>query len=56
MVTRRRKEAIEYIEGQLTYGYIDLGFHDQDELSIIEEALELLKVEEYEQKQNAVNE
>lgn len=43
MTEQRRKEAYEYIEGQLENGYIDLGFHDQDELEIIQEAIYMLK-------------
>ena len=42
MTEQRRKDAIEYIMGQLEDGYIDLGLHDQDELMIVEEAMELL--------------
>lgn len=44
MTEKRRKEAIEYIDAQLESGYIDLGSHDQDELEIVEEAMDLLKV------------
>ena len=43
MTKQRREEAIKYIEAQLEDGYIDLGLHDQDELEIIKEAIELLK-------------
>lgn len=44
MTEQRRKEAIEYIESQLKYGYVDLGINDQDELLIIEEAIKTLKI------------
>ncbi len=43
MTEQQKNEAIEYIEGQLNNGYIDLGFHDQDELAIVQEAINLLK-------------
>lgn len=44
MTEQRREEAIEYIESQLKYGYVDLGINDQDELLIIEEAIKTLKI------------
>ena len=44
MTEQRRKEAIEYIDGQLKNGYIDLGSHDQDELEIIKEAVNIVKI------------
>lgn len=44
MTEQKRKEAFEYIEAQLDNGYIDLGFHDQDELEIIKEAIQTLKM------------
>ena len=43
MTEQQRKEAIKYIEGQLENGYVDLGFHEHDELEIIGEAINLLK-------------
>jgi len=43
MTEERRAEAFEYIEAQLDSGYIDLGFHDQDELEIVKEAMQTLK-------------
>ena len=43
MNQQQKKDAVEYIEGQLEYGYIDLGFHDQDELEIIREAIDMWK-------------
>ena len=43
MTEQQRKEAIEYIEGQLENGYVDLGLHDKDELKIVKEAINLLK-------------
>lgn len=36
-------DALEYIEGQLEDGYIDLGFHDELELQIVKEAIKLYK-------------
>ena len=43
MTEERRAEAFKYIEAQLDDGYIDLGFHDQDELEIVKEAIQTLK-------------
>lgn len=37
-------EALKYIEGQLEDGYIDLGLHDNDELELIEQAINEFKV------------
>lgn len=43
-----RKEAIKRIKGQLEFGYIDLGVHDQDEIKIIKEAMSsLVCLEQY---------
>ena len=39
-----RKEAIELIEAQLKNGYIDLSFHDEHELEIVKEAINILKI------------
>lgn len=44
LTEQRRKEAFRCIEAQLKNGYIDLGFHDQDELRIIQEAIKTLKM------------
>ena len=44
MTKQRREEAIKYIESQLEDGYVDLGLHDQDELEIIKEAINMWKV------------
>lgn len=44
MTEQRKKEAIKYIMSSLEDGYLDLGFHDQDELEIVREAMELLKL------------
>ena len=44
MTEQKREEAFRYIEAQLDNGYIDLGLHDQDELVIIREAIEILKI------------
>lgn len=43
MTKQQRKDAFKYIESQLEYGYLDLGFHDQDELEIVKEAINILK-------------
>lgn len=43
MTKQRRKDAFKYVEAQLEDGYLDLGFHDQDELEIVKEALNILK-------------
>lgn len=44
MTKQCRKEAIDYIMSCLEDGYIDLGMHDQDELEIIKEAMNIIKV------------
>ena len=44
MNEQRREEAIKYIMSQLEDGYIDLGLHDQDELEIIKEAMNMLRI------------
>lgn len=44
MDEQRRKVAIEYIEGQLKNGYVDLSFYDQDELEVVKEAIGVLKM------------
>lgn len=46
MSEQRRKEAIGYIMSCLEDGYLDLGMHDQDELKIVEEAMDMLKIVE----------
>lgn len=33
--------AVQYIYAQLSDGYIDLGAHDEDEIEILKEAMEL---------------
>lgn len=43
MTEKDRAEAFECIEAQLNDGYIDLGLHDDNELVIIKEAINLLK-------------
>lgn len=37
-------ESLSYIEGQLEYGYIDLGTHDENELKIIKQVIEEYKI------------
>lgn len=44
MIEQDRKEAFEYIEGQLRNGYLDLGFHDKNEIEIVKEAIDVLKM------------
>lgn len=44
MTEERRANAFKYIEAQLESGYVDLGFHDQDELEIVKEAIRTLKM------------
>lgn len=39
MDRKRIIEALNYIMGQLNYGYIDLGSHDEDELEIVEQSI-----------------
>lgn len=44
MTEKDRTEAFKRIEAQLEGGYVDLGFHDQDELEIVKEAIQTLKM------------
>ncbi len=44
MNEQHKKDAIKYIEGQLEYGYIDLGAHDEYELEIVKEAIDMWKI------------
>ena len=46
MTEQRKEEAIKYIMSSLEDGYLDLGLHNQDELTVIKEAMRLLIVEE----------
>lgn len=39
MTIEKEIEAINYITHQLKYGYIDLGSHDEDELEVVEKAI-----------------
>lgn len=39
MTREKEIEAISYITHQLKYGYIDLGAHDEDELEVVEQAI-----------------
>ena len=43
MTKQQRIEAIEFIEGQLKNGYVDLSSYDEDSLEIIKEAIDILK-------------
>lgn len=43
MTETERKEAIEYIEGQLKNGYVDLSSYEEHEREIVQEAINLLK-------------
>ena len=48
MDNNRRKEVIDYINSQLEDGYIDLGLHDQEELTILRQAMNALRcLEQY---------
>ena len=51
MTEQQRKDAVEYIMGQLDYDYIDLGIHDKCELEIVKEAMALLSHKEVEKEQ-----
>lgn len=44
MTEQRRKDAFKYIESQLEDRYLDLGLNEQEELEIIKEALNILKI------------
>ena len=44
MTEQRRTDALKYIEAQLNDGYIDLGMNDEDELEIVKEAIQTLKM------------
>jgi hypothetical protein len=39
MTREKEIEALNYITHQLKYGYIDLGSHDEDELEVVEKAI-----------------
>lgn len=43
MTKESRQCAIEHINNQLKSGYIDLGAHDQDEIEVIKEAMQVLE-------------
>ena len=43
MTEQDRVEAIEYIEGQLENGYVDLSSYDKDALEVVKEAINILK-------------
>lgn len=51
MTEQQRKDAIEYIMGQLDCDYIDLSIHDKDELEVVKEAMTLLRRKEIEKEQ-----
>ena len=44
MTKERREEAIEFILGQLENGYLDLGMNDQEELEVVKEAVNTLRI------------
>ncbi len=46
MDKQRRQDAIDYITSCLEDGYLDLGLNDQDELSVVKEAMDLLKLKD----------
>lgn len=37
------QEALEYVEGQIEDGYVDLGCHDEECIEVIKKALDLYK-------------
>lgn len=43
MTEEQEREAIEYIEGQLKNGYVDLSFFDEDALEMVKEMIFLWK-------------
>lgn len=44
MTEQQKQDAIEFIEHQLDYGYVDLSqAHDGRELKVVEEAIEMYK-------------
>lgn len=43
-MTERQRVAINYIESQLEYGYIDLGGYEKCELEIVKEAINIWKI------------
>ena len=43
MTERQKREAIDYIEGQLINGYVDLCLDDENELKMVKEMIELWK-------------
>lgn len=44
MTEQQKREAIEYIEGQLKNGYVDLSSFDEDALEIVGKAINVLKL------------
>ena len=44
MTEERRANAFKHIEAQLNNDYIDLGLNDEDELEIVKEAIQTLKM------------
>ena len=39
MTQNEKKDAIEYIKNQLEYGYVDLGYRDENEIEVIRQAI-----------------
>lgn len=56
MTKQQKKDAIEYIMGQLDCGYIDLGSLDKDALEVVQEAMTLLRRKEIEKEQERLAE
>ena len=52
-MTPKKREAIEYILGQLENGYVDLCSYDQDSLEVIKEAISMLQAKDNQDSQNA---
>ena len=44
MTSNDRKYAIENVEGQLKYNYLDIGCHGENEIEVVKEAMSALKV------------
>lgn len=41
MTQNEKQEAIDYIMSQLEDGYVDLGWHDENELEIVRQAIRM---------------
>ena len=52
-MTPKKREAIEYILGQIENGYVDLGLDDQDSFEVIKEGISILQAKDNQNSQNA---